>query len=391
MIHVVADRMLRDHLPPLPNGITVSWHDGHTISRKDLAKADALLVRSITPINASLLAGTPVAFVGTATAGVDHIDLDYLAQSGIGWTNAPGSNADAVGDYVLAALSHLYTTSATTPDPAHTRIGVVGCGHVGGRLTKRLNALGYQVITCDPPRAARDPFFDHVDLQALIPQCDIICLHLPLVGQPTSEPAHDKAYHPTYHLIDTHVLDQMKPTAWLINAGRGATIDTQHLTRWRRLHPYRRLVLDVFEHEPSIDWQLAAACDLATPHIAGHSLEAKHRGAHFIAQQLCAHFNQALTPTPIPPPAGASLSAHHFQHPTPWLSVAQTIYPIALDDALLRGTIDFGAVRRAYQPRREFQSYTIQPPQQPVRHVADHASARDLLETLSGGLSLGLS
>ena len=388
MINLVADRMLRDHLPSLPNGVTVSWHDGYTISREDLTTASALLVRSITPINETLLAGTPVAFVGTATAGVDHIDLNYIEQAGIGWTNAPGSNADAVGDYVLAALSHLYITSGITPNPAHTRVGVVGCGQVGGRLTKRLKALGYHVITCDPPRATKDPLFHHVELSELLPQCDIVSLHLPLVGQPTSEPAQEQVDHRTYHLIDADMLDQMKPTAWLINAGRGATIDTQHLTTWRRLHPGRRLVLDVFEHEPNIDQSLVAACDLATPHIAGHTIEAKHRGTAFVTQQLCAHFGLSMAPTVVTPPAGAAISPRHLLHPTPWLSVAQSIYPIALDDALLRGAADFAAVRRAYTPRREFQSYTIQPP---LRHAGDNTAARAPLERLLGGLSLGLT
>ena len=75
---------------------------GREIGAEDVRTADVLLLRSVTMANAALLEGSNVQFVGTATIGTDHLDLDYLAGRQITWASAPGGNADAAAQYALA-------------------------------------------------------------------------------------------------------------------------------------------------------------------------------------------------------------------------------------------------------------------------------------------------
>ncbi|MCK4958990.1 MAG: 4-phosphoerythronate dehydrogenase, partial [Planctomycetes bacterium] len=102
---------------------------GRDISVETVTGADALLVRSVTKVDAALLEGSSVKFVATATIGTDHIDLDYLSEKGIAFAYAPGSNANSVAEYVVAALlaaakKHKFTLEGRS-------IGIIGVGNVG--------------------------------------------------------------------------------------------------------------------------------------------------------------------------------------------------------------------------------------------------------------------
>lgn len=110
----------------------IEYVNGRTLKKEQLMTADALLVRSVTKVNKSLLEGTTVKFVGTATIGVDHIDQSYLKDAGIGFASAPGCNAEAVADYVISALSYLYLQKGVAWLDA--AIGIVGFGNVGQRV-----------------------------------------------------------------------------------------------------------------------------------------------------------------------------------------------------------------------------------------------------------------
>src|SRR6185436_19305877 len=127
---------------------------GRTLARKDLDGCDALMVRSVTKVDEALLKGTPVRFVGTATIGTDHVDLDWLARQGIGFSSAPGSNANSVAEYVTAALLHLRKTQGFTTEGK--TLGIIGWGNVGKQVEKKAAALGLKVLRNDPPlRAAK--------------------------------------------------------------------------------------------------------------------------------------------------------------------------------------------------------------------------------------------
>ncbi|AVO55158.1 4-phosphoerythronate dehydrogenase PdxB [Ectopseudomonas mendocina] len=270
-MHIVAD----ENIPLLDEFFadfgTIRRLPGRAITAQDVRDADLLLVRSVTRVDRALLAGSQVSFVGTCTIGTDHLDLDYFAEAGIAWSSAPGCNARGVVDYVLGSVLTLAEREGV--DPAARVYGVVGAGQVGGRLVQVLSGLGWQVRVCDPPRQAREGG-DFVSLERIIDECDVISLHTPLDAS-------------TRHLFDAARLAALRTGSWLINASRGAVVDNAAL---RALLPERgdlKAVLDVWEGEPQADVELAALCQLATPHIAGYSLDGKLRGTAQIYQACC--------------------------------------------------------------------------------------------------------
>lgn len=250
---------------------------GRAIDRAALAEVDVLLVRSVTEVSRAALAGSPVRFVGTCTIGTDHLDLDYFAEAGIAWSSAPGCNARGVVDYVLGCL--LAMAEVRGADLAERTYGVVGAGQVGGRLVEVLRGLGWKVLVCDPPRQAREPDGEFVSLERLLAEADVISLHTPL---------NRDGEHPTRHLLDGPRLAALRPGTWLVNASRGAVVDNQALRRLLEGGADLEVALDVWEGEPQADPELAARCLIATPHIAGYSLEGKLRGTAQIYQAYCA-------------------------------------------------------------------------------------------------------
>ncbi|MBF2930662.1 4-phosphoerythronate dehydrogenase, partial [Pseudomonas aeruginosa] len=192
-------------------------------------------------------------------------------------SSAPGCNARGVVDYVLGCL--LAMAEVRGADLAERTYGVVGAGQVGGRLVEVLRGLGWKVLVCDPPRQAREPDGEFVSLERLLAEVDVISLHTPL---------NRDGEHPTRHLLDEPRLAALRPGTWLVNASRGAVVDNQALRRLLEGGADLEVALDVWEGEPQADPELAARCLIATPHIAGYSLEGKLRGTAQIYQAYCA-------------------------------------------------------------------------------------------------------
>lgn len=243
--------------------------NGRNLSGAQLAAADILLVRSVTPVNEVLLANSPVGFVGTCTIGTDHLDTEYLSSAGIAYASAPGCNAGGVVQYVLTALTQLRA------DWRGLKVGVVGCGNVGGRLCRTLRQLGINAVAYDPLLTVSDDAplveFDEV-LQA-----DVICLHAPLTR------AGD---FPTEHMFNQEVLERLRPGTLLLNAGRGGVVDNRALLTHVQQGAALQVVLDVWENEPAIDAELARRIAIATPHIAGYSNEGRTNGSVMICRAL---------------------------------------------------------------------------------------------------------
>ncbi|SDI72379.1 4-phosphoerythronate dehydrogenase PdxB [Billgrantia gudaonensis] len=249
---------------------------GRDIDAHAVRDADALVVRSITRVDEALVAGSRLRFVGTCTIGTDHVDETALVRHGIDFANAPGCNAEAVVDYVLSSL----LTLGERHDWCLTdrRVGIVGVGNVGGRLLTRLQDLGVECLACDPPRAQRQGASGFHDLETLIDACDVLCLHTPLVRD---------GPHATHHLLDARRIAELAPQTVLVNAGRGDCVDGQAL-RGRLAGPGDiTAVLDVWEGEPAIDPALRDLAAIATPHVAGYSLDGKLRGTHAVYLALC--------------------------------------------------------------------------------------------------------
>ena len=226
-----------------------------------------LLVRSVTRVDRTLLEGSAVAFVGSATIGTDHVDQAYLAEQGIRFAHAPGCNANAVVQYDLSVLSNLQ------PDWQSCTVGIVGCGNVGGRVYRTLKSLGVNCRVYDPFLSA-EQIPDLVDFQSVL-AADIICVHTPLT---TEGP------FPTEHLFNAEVLAGLGENTLLINAGRGAVIDNGALLEHLKSGSKLRVALDVWEPEPNINPGLLEQVLLATPHIAGYSREGKIRGTEMLAE-----------------------------------------------------------------------------------------------------------
>lgn len=254
---------------------TVVARPGRALSARDLSQTDVLLVRSVTRVDAALLAGTPVRFVGSATIGTDHIDLPWLSRAGIGFVHAPGCNAMAVAEYTLQAV--LEWLIATGREVTGLTLGVVGCGNVGSRVAALMRALGVMVLCCDPPRQKRGEQVDGgwQSLDAVL-GCDIVSLHVPL-----NRDGEDA----TWHLFDRARLRALTPRQLLINTCRGPVVDNQALIELPR-QQLPALVLDVWENEPLLMPALFERVLRGSPHIAGYSVEGRWRGSRMVLQGL---------------------------------------------------------------------------------------------------------
>jgi erythronate-4-phosphate dehydrogenase len=334
---------------------------GRDITSQVVVNADALLVRSITPVNEGLLAGSAVRFVGTATIGFDHVDLGHLERNHIGFASAPGSNANSAAEYILAALLEVGRRHKIQLEGKS--IGVIGVGNVGSRVARKCEALGMRVLRNDPPlqRQTRDP--QYVPLEALY-GCDFLTIHTPLTHEGIDK---------TFHLADARFFSSLKPGAVFLNASRGAVTDSQALKAAIRAGRLQAVVLDVWEDEPSIDTELLEMVDLGTPHIAGYSFDGKVAGMIMIYSALCTHFHLQPTHTiedflPQPDVPRLELGTSELSDEELLTRAVERIYSIKRDDENLRQIARqppdrrgryFDDLRKHYPVRREFQNTTV--------------------------------
>lgn len=318
--------------------------------RRALRTADALLCRSTIQVDHALLAGTPVRFVATATAGFDHVDTNALERDGIAFASAPGSNARSVAEYVAAALFEVCV--ARGRDLRGLRVGIVGVGEVGSRVAGIVAALGMVPVLNDPPLQARSGDARFVSLQDAL-SCDIVTLHVPLTAD---------GPWPTRGMIGGEALARMSEGAVLLNTARGGVVHPDAMLRARgRLGA---LVLDVFPGEPAVEPALVSAADLATPHIAGHAFDGKLRGTAMVRDALARFLGAGGTWDPAcvapPPPV---VEVPEGGHTAQVLAVLRAVSDLPRDDADLRAAMQlpvrergarFAELRSDYRVRREF-------------------------------------
>jgi len=247
------------------------------ITAKAVKDVDILLTRTGTKVGAELLAGSTVRFAGTATIGDDHYDKAWLDAHGIAWATAAGSSTGSVLEYILAALLELHMQHKA--DLSSMTLGIIGAGRIGGRLVDICRALGINVLVNDPPRQGLEGGEDFVSLNELLHQSDIITLHVPLITE---------GQDATYHLLDDAHLALFQGKV-VMNAARGACIDNEALLGWMNSKQDAYVVLDCWENEPDISPEILGhkQCVIATPHIAGHSLDGKAANTQYIYQALC--------------------------------------------------------------------------------------------------------
>lgn len=333
---------------------------GRDIRRQHLRDCQCLIVRTVTRVNRALLDNTPVEFVGSATIGTDHIDLDYLQSAGIDHSNAAGCNAEAAAEYVVSGLFAL--SSRRDLDPFRCRAGIVGYGNVGTRLVDKLETLGIECRVCDPPLQQRGQTVrEFVDLDSILRDCDFISLHVPLTRA---------GEHPTFHLLDRQRLQRLAPGCLLVNAARGEVVDNRALLATLEQRPDLSLFLDTWEDEPRVNRELLRRVDIATPHIAGYSVEGRLRGTQTVLDAACRHFArksgwQMSRLLPVAKTIGATAAGRGLES---WRGLFHEHCDIWRDhDALVAGAeIDdtgfaahFDGLRRVYPDRLEYEHCNV--------------------------------
>ncbi|MGB7931847.1 MAG: 4-phosphoerythronate dehydrogenase PdxB [Gammaproteobacteria bacterium] len=333
---------------------------GRMLRSQDVRAADVLLVRSVTHVGRELLHGSRVRFVGSATIGFDHVDLDYLQSRSIGFATAPGSNATSAAEYVVSALLALGEREGFSL--ARRTIGIVGCGNVGSRVRDRLAALGCDCLINDPPLRERGGHDAFVGLDDIL-QADIISVHVPLERS---------GRHPTRHLFDESFLQRMKPNAVLINTSRGAVVDNAALDALLARRRDLCVALDVWEGEPAIDMRLLEKVTLGTAHIAGYSLDGKLRGTEMIYRAACDYLGCAPRwDAAAVLPAANTLDLRGLPGGDDLERLRAAVfnaYDIRADDERLRELLrlppaerpaGFDRLRKEYPVRREFAATTV--------------------------------
>ncbi len=301
------------------------------ITPEAVRDADALITRTRTRCDSALLDGSKCRFVATATIGTDHIDFDYCRSHGITVVSAPGCNAPAVAQYVFASVLRL----VDRPLESYT-MGIVGVGHVGSIVEKWAHCLGMKVKVCDPPRrdAEGDPRF--VSLDEIAATCDIVTFHTPHTLD---------GLYPTHHLAGKEFFEAVRHCDILVNSARGPIVDTLALISAIDGGKIGHAVIDCWEGEPDISLPLLERVDIATPHIAGYSIEGKKRASHAVADALCRYFGLEWTgESGVAPGAIAEV--------TPQM-ITDSYDPMT-DTAALRASVaDFEALRNHYALRHE--------------------------------------
>ena len=339
----------------------VTLVSGRRMNAAAAAGAQVLLVRSVTKVGAALLDGSKVRFVGTATIGTDHIDQEYLKDRGITLASAPGSNAESVAEYVIAAL--LVVARRGRFQLQGKSIGVVGVGDVGSRVAAKASALGMKVLLNDPPLARKTGDRKYLPLNRLF-RADFVTIHTPLtMGGPDA----------TYHLVNEEFVAEMKPGSVLINTARGSIAEGRALKRALDGDQLSEVILDVWENEPEADGSLIERAAIATPHIAGYGYDGKVRGTQMLYNAVCRF--RKLRPSwkmqeilPPPPYPELALRAKGRDDEDVIREAVLTVCDVEADDAAMRKILYlpeqerpkyFDRLRKEYPVRREFQNTVI--------------------------------
>ncbi len=339
---------------------------GRGITADEIKTIDALIIRSVTRVNEELLAGSSVRFVGTATIGMDHVDIPYLQSRGIRFASAPGSNANSVAEYVVAALLEIAVKTGGHLEGAS--IAIVGVGNVGSRVLQKAEALQMRCFLNDPPRFRESGESRFLMLGEALRDADFVTLHVPLTREGPDA---------TYLLANDEFFRSMKPGAVFLNTSRGDVADEAALKRALSERQLARAVLDVWQGEPIIDPEMAKMASMATPHIAGYSLEGKAAATVAIGRALCEWVKQPMAiqlESLLPAVSENSLDLTGLRETDESLlcRAVHKAYDIRSDDQALRTTLmtgenrgrQFDLMRKIYPDRREFPSVHLIAPRE---------------------------
>lgn len=328
---------------------------GRAITRECLADCEVLIVRSVTRVNQALLSGTPVRFVGTTTIGTDHIDTEYLQRQGIGFSSAPGSNADGAAQYVITAL--LYWARQTGQDLNGRVLGIIGVGNIGSRVHRYAQSLGMECVLNDPPRKEATGDSSFVSLSETIGAADILTIHVPLT---------ENGPYATRKLASDEFFSRSRDGLLFVNASRGEVLDEAALRRSRS--KLGGVVLDVWQNEPDISMETLECVTIGTPHVAGYSLDGRVRATEMIYEKACEFLGIAGGWTGAPPIPREKISLQETRSDEVTEAVLSA-YPIHHDFGMLKGIRErpgterggyFDMLRKTYPFRKEFSNFEVE-------------------------------
>ncbi len=328
-------KIIIDNAIPFINGVfepycKVEYIEGDSITKESVKDATALLIRTRTHCNKELLEGSQVRHIASATIGFDHIDTQYCADKGIEVSTAAGCNAYAVLQWFGAVAAYCARKEGWKPE--QKVLGVVGVGNVGSLVSHYAKVWGFNVLRCDPPRFLREGG-DFVSFEEVASKADIITFHTPLD-------------HTTQHLFNYDIAQIISPSCTIINSSRGKVVDTKAL-----LNSGNNFVLDVWEDEPNINDEALQKALLATPHIAGYSIQGKANASMIAVRNIA----KALS---LPLDSWCS-EVQEVQHrDVSWEELCQTIdnvFDIESQSAVLKGNKElFESLRNNYNYRNEY-------------------------------------
>lgn len=274
---VLADKYLYQLEKLLPPEAKLDRYNPDLGFPEDAPQYDALLIRTVTKINPGTLPEPGnLSFIGSATAGFDHVDLDYLQDIGVSFVRSEGCNANAVAEYVITALyKWAYEQDVDLP---LKKVGIIGCGNTGGRVSGYLKKLGIPAVLYDPPKAMREDHFVSSTEKEIL-DCDILTFHTPLTNSGS---------YPTHHICSEEWLKH--GFSLVVNTSRGGVVDEKYLPKYQQKKVVGDYILDVWENEPLFDDDVAKSATLTTPHIAGYSKEAKWRASEIVVHSMCDFF-----------------------------------------------------------------------------------------------------
>ena len=369
-IKIVADNKIPFLQGVLDDVAGMVYLPGRETTATAVRDADALITRTRTCCDASLLEGSDVKFIASATIGYDHIDTDYCERKGIRWTNAPGCNSSSVEQYILSVLLNVAEQDGF--DLGEMTIGIIGVGHVGSRVEKISRALGMDVLLNDPPRERAEGRGIFVELDRVLREADVITLHVPLnLG------GEDK----TYHLADGDFFAKLGKKVLFINSSRGEVVDSAALKSALKNQMLKGAVLDVWEGEPGIDLELLDLARIGTTHIAGYSTDGKAKGTSMSVRAVSRFFSLGFDdwfPALIPEPENPEilLDATGMEQQEVLREVVNRTYNVMDDDGRLRESPErFEELRGSYPIRREPVAYR-------VKIINDQTEAGPVLEKL---------
>ncbi|MEM7391087.1 MAG: 4-phosphoerythronate dehydrogenase [Verrucomicrobiota bacterium] len=330
------------------------------ISSEHLVDADALITRSKVKVNHALLAGTKVRFVGTATAGFDHIDVEDLEERRVTWKAARGCNANSVAEYFVSAMLCLSRRHNFTLEGK--RLGVIGVGEVGSRVVQKARLLGMRVIQNDPPKKAATGDAKLVTVKEVLANSDIVTLHTPLTT---------RGAYATNRMCEFKFFQQIKPGSIFINASRGEIAQTEAILPAMECGRVALTVLDVWEDEPACPLPLLQKASIGTPHIAGYSFEGRAEGTQMIYREACQFFGQQAKWTWkefVSDPEPINIHTEGRPREEVLQEVVSQAYDIEMDDYAFRTYLSedptertnrFRKLRLEYPERREFNAFEV--------------------------------